>query len=395
MASNLHVLEVAEAVPRQHKTGLKILVLLSAGHFVIDLYSSALGALQPLLNQKLRLSLTEAGLLGGALVFSSSVMQPCYGFLSDRFPTRLFSVLAPAVAGLFISALGLAPSYGWLLLLVLAGGAGIAAFHPQASALAAASSGGRRGRAMAVFVSAGTLGLSLGPVYFTAVAGRLGLARSWWAALPGVLLSLLLALFLPRGHAAGGSRPPFDWRPLGAVWRPLALLYSLVFIRSIVQITFAQLLPLYLKLEKGFSLAAANYTLTLYLASGALGGFVGGYLADRFGGRRVIRISMIGSVPLLLVFFLARGAAALFGLALGGFVLLFTIPVNVVMAQELAPAQAGTVSALMMGFAWGMAGLIFVPLTGWISDQSSLQVALGSLLLFPVAGFFLASRLPR
>lgn len=348
-----------------------------------------------MLNQKLRLSLTEAGILGGVLVFSSSVMQPCYGFLSDRFPTRLFTVLAPAVAGVFISALGVAASYGWLLLLVLAGGAGIAAFHPQASALTAASSGGRRGRAMAVFVSAGTLGLSLGPAYFTAVAGRLGLVRSWWAALPGVFVSVLLAVFLPRTEAAGRPRPRFDWRPLAAVWRPLALLYGLVFIRSIVQITYAQLLPLYLKLEKGFSLAAANYTLTLYLASGALGGFVGGYLADRFGGRRVIQISMIGSVPLLVCFFVAHGAAALFGLALGGFVLLFTIPVNVVMAQELAPAQAGTVSALMMGFAWGMAGLIFVPLTGWISDRLSLHFALGSLLVFPVLGFFLARRLPR
>ncbi len=395
MASNLQVVEVSAAVRRRNKTGFLIIVLLSAAHFVIDLYSSALGALQPLLNQKLRLSLTEAGILGGTLVFSSSVMQPCYGFLSDRFPTRLFTVLAPAVAGVFISALGVAPSYGWLLLLVLAGGAGIAAFHPQASALTAASSAGRRGRAMAIFVSAGTLGLSLGPAYFTAVAGRLGLVRSWWAALPGVFVSLLLAVFLPRGEAACRPRPRVDWRPLADVLRPLALLYGLVFIRSIVQITYAQLLPLYLKLERGFSLTAANYALTLYLASGALGGFVGGYLADRFGGRRVIQISMIGSVPLLFVFFVAHGAAALFGLALGGFVLLFTIPVNVVMAQELAPAQAGTVSALMMGFAWGMAGLIFVPLTGWISDRLSLHFALGSLLVFPVLGFFLARRLPR
>jgi hypothetical protein len=49
----------------------------------------------------------------------------------------------------------------------------------------------------------------------------------------------------------------------------------------------------------------------------------------------------------------------------------------------------------MMGFAWGTAGLIFVPLTGWISDQVSLHFALESLLLFPVLGFFLARRLPQ
>ena len=93
-----------------------------------------MGALQPLLVQKLHTSLTQVGILGGVLVFASSVMQPVYGYLSDRFHTRLFTILSPAVAGVFISSLGLAPSYGWLLLLVLLGGAGIAAFHPQASA---------------------------------------------------------------------------------------------------------------------------------------------------------------------------------------------------------------------------------------------------------------------
>lgn len=395
MSSGPPVAELSTAAARRTETGVLTLVLLSGGHFVIDLYSSALGALQPLLNEKLRLSLTQAGILGGVFVFSSSVMQPLYGWLSDRFPTRLFTVLAPAVAGTFISALGLAPSYASLVLLVLAGGAGIAAFHPQASSLAAASGAGRRGRAMAVFVSAGTLGLSLGPAYFTGIAGKLGLARSWWAAIPGIVLSALLALFLPGSPAPRRPRPRFDWRPLMAVWRPLSLLYSLVFIRSIVQITYAQLLPLYLKLEKNFTLAAANYSLTLYLASGALGGFLGGHLADRFGGRWVIQCSMIGSAPLLLLFFLADGFLALAGLALGGFILLFTIPVNVVMAQELAPEQAGTVSALMMGFAWGTAGLIFVPLTGWVSDRLSLHDTLLSLLLFPLLGFLLARRLPR
>jgi FSR family fosmidomycin resistance protein-like MFS transporter len=72
------------------------LILLSLGHFFIDLYSSALGAFQPLLVERLGLSLSHAGLLGGILVFSSSVTQPLYGILSDRYPTKLFTALAPA-----------------------------------------------------------------------------------------------------------------------------------------------------------------------------------------------------------------------------------------------------------------------------------------------------------
>ena len=104
------------------RAGLVSLVLLSCGHFSVDLYSGALGALQPLLMERFHTSLTQAGILGGVLVFSASVMQPVYGYLSDRFHSRLFTVLAPAVAGLFISAMGRASSYHWLLLLVLLGG---------------------------------------------------------------------------------------------------------------------------------------------------------------------------------------------------------------------------------------------------------------------------------
>jgi FSR family fosmidomycin resistance protein-like MFS transporter len=86
-----------------------------------------------------------------------------------------------------------------------------------------------------------------------------------------------------------------------------------------------------------------------------------------------ILVSMIASVPFLALFFLTQGVISIAGLCAGGLILLFTIPVNVVMAQELVPAQSGTVSALMMGFAWGMAGMIFIPLTGWLSDMFSLH----------------------
>ena len=92
---------------------------------------------------------------------------------------------------------------------------------------------------------------------------------------------------------------------------------------------------------------------------------------------------------------MTNGPLALAGLAMGGLTLLFTIPVNVVMAQELVPTQAGTVSALMMGFAWGAAGMIFIPLTGWVSDHYGMQIALGSLTFFPLIGFFLSLKLPK
>src|SRR5579864_9440226 len=106
--------------------GMLALVLYSLGHFFIDLYSSAVGAFQPVLVDRLHFSLTQAGILGGVMVFSGSFVQPAYGYLSDRFHSRMFSVLAPAVAGVFISLLGLSWNFASAAVLVVLGGAGIA-----------------------------------------------------------------------------------------------------------------------------------------------------------------------------------------------------------------------------------------------------------------------------
>lgn len=376
-------------------TGIVALALLSCGHFAVDLYSSALGALQPLLVDRFGLTLARAGLLSGLLVLSASVAQPLYGYLSDRLHSRAFTALAPAVAAVFISALALAPSYGWLLLLVLAGGAGVASFHPQASAWAVAEAGRRPGQAMGLFVSAGALGYALGPTYFSYVVSSWGLERMQWAAIPGIAVSALLIWKPPRSALGARPRRGFEWKPLAAVWKPLTLLYFTVFLRSIFQIAFGQFLPLYLHRERGFSVPAAGYTLSAFLAAGAIGGLIGGRLADRFGGRLVILFSMLFSVPFFALFFATSGWVSLICLVLGGFILLFTIPVNVVMAQQLAPAQAGTVSALMMGFAWGMAGMVFIPVIGVLADATSLHAALASLTVFPLAGVALAWKLPR
>jgi len=377
------------------RTGMAALLLLCLGHFFIDVYSGALGALQPRLVAKLGMSLTEAGFLGGALIFASSVCQPLYGYLSDRYGTRLFSVATPGMAGLFICLLGSAPSYAWLFGCVLLAGAAIAAFHPQASARVTKGLNESRGTWMAIFISSGTLGFALGPTYFSYAPEWLGLEHLYWAAVPGVLCSIFLWFYLepePTHEARGRG---FDIEPLRAVWKPLTLLYFCVFIRSIVQVTYAQLLPLYLSRERGLTVAQANFLLSGYLAFGALGGFTGGRLSDRIGGRKVIMLSMLGCVPFLLLFFGLTGWPAFLSLLFGGLMLLFTIPVNVVMAQELAPGQSGTVSALMMGFAWGMSGMIFIPLTGWLSDHYGMHASLRMLAFFPIIGFFLARALPK
>jgi len=363
----------------------------SIGHFFIDLYSNALGVFVPMLVDHLGISLTQAGFLGGLMSFSSSVTQPIYGYLSDRFRTPLFATLAHALAGIFISSLALAPSFGWLVVLVFLGGAGISSFHPAGSARAAQGLEHKRQFAMAVFICSGTLGLAVGPTFYSYLFETFGYEKAHWGALGGIAATVLMLATLPRrDEVHSGRAPAFDLEPLKAVWKPLTILYFCVFLRSIVQISFSAFLPLYMHRERGLTLTEASHVLSLYLAAGAAGGLMGGSLAERFGAKRVIQASFLGSVPLLALFFFVSNVwIANAGLILGGLILLFTIPVNVVMAQQLAPTQTGTVSSLMMGASWGMAGLIAIPIVGWAGDHSSLHSALASLLVAPLLGFIL------
>ena len=124
---------------------------------------------------------------------------------------------------------------------------------------------------MAVFVCAGTLGIALSPTYFTKLIEMFGSARTYWAAIPGVLLTIVLLAALPKMRPGQLSkRGTFDVAALRAVKKPLTIFYMVVLLRSTVQIVFGQFLPLYLFRERGFSLLAAAGALTFFQMSGAV-----------------------------------------------------------------------------------------------------------------------------
>ena len=372
------------------------LVLLSLGHSMVDLYSSIIATLQPLLIERYTLSLTQVGVIGGVFLFSSAVMQLFFGMLSDRVHTRMYAVVSPAIAGVVLSSLLHASGFGPLLLLTFLGGLGVAAFHPFSTKEASAAGGQRRGLAVAIFVSCGTLGLSMGPAYFSTVIEWGGAESLSWAAVPALLVSAILFWKLPApGNAEDRKRSGVDYGLLKAHWKPLALHYALVVLRSIVQVGMVQFLTVYLYSERGFTFRETSLALTVCLFSAAAGSFLGGGLAERIGGPKVMVVSMAGATPFLALFVATTGWISLLSLFIGGTFLLLTIPVVVVMAQELIPSQAATVSGLMMGFAWGVAGMIFVPLIGWTGDRVGLEPVFWVLALLPLAGLLLSLKIMR
>ncbi len=366
--------------------------LLALAHFTIDAYSSFFSPLLPLLVAKLDLSLTRVGTLVALASLSSSFAQPLFGLIGDRLRRPWFIAFGPLTAALFMSGIGMAPGYASLVALLMLGGIGVAAFHPQAAALAGELSP-RRGLAMAIFVTGGTLGFALGPLLAVLTVGAFGLERTWVAAFPGLLMTALLMVWFARvaPHARTG-RPRPRLAGLRPVLRPLTLLYLVVVCRSAVSYGFMTFLPLYLH-RLGWSVKSAGAMLTVHLVFGALGGFLGGWLADRWGGRAVVVRSFVLAAPLYLAFLFLPDWRGLACLVLGGFFLQASLPVNVVMGQELSPEHSSTIASLLMGAAWGVGALLIGPV-GALADARGLHTALLALATLLGVGLTCALMLP-
>jgi MFS family permease len=177
------------------------------------------------------------------------------------------------------------------------------------------------------------------------------------------------------------------------VLRPLALLYFATVSRSTVSFGFMTFLPLYLH-ARGYGLSRSGVLVSLYLLLGASGGFFGGWLSDRVGGRRVIVSSFLLSAPLYAAFLILPDAMGIPLLILGSFVLQSSLPVNVVLGQELSPKHSSTISSLLMGAAWGVGALLVGP-AGALADHAGLHTALAALSCMLVVGFGCAAALPR
>ena len=119
---------------------------------------------------------------------------------------------------------------------------------------------------------------------------------------------------------------------------------------------------------------------------GAVGTFLGGPLADRFGKRNIILFSLLGAAPLALVLPYVGPVIAIIILAVTGLMLMSSFSVIVVYAQELVPGKIGTMSGLIVGLAFGMGAIGSVAL-GYLIDLFGLTPTMITISLLPLLGF--------
>ena len=373
---------------RLHPTVIRV----ASTHLIVDGYGNIYAPLLPLLIPRLGLTLAMAG--GFAMLFqlSASVAQLGFGHIADRWRPRLLLMAGPFLAVGMLSCVGVASSKLMLTAILMAGGLGTAAFHPPAAALAHRLGGRRAGLAMSVHITGGSIGVALGPLLFAPFVQQFGLRWTPLLALPGLLALAGLVRQVPpfelnSGSSGGGLRA---LRPYA---KPLTLLYTIVVLRTLTSLAIATFVPVLLT-RRGMTVGEAGLMVATYLFASGLGGFFGGPLADRFGARRVIILSLVLATPFLILAPWLHGAWFTIALSVGGFFLQSTLPVNVTFGQAIAPVSAATVSSLMMGFAWGTGGLS-VPLVGMVADRIGIERTLIVLSLVPLLAAAAAWPLPK
>ena len=370
--------------------------VLSSGHLFTDLNQGAVAALLPFLISERGLSLAAAGALVFAATVSSSLVQPLFGVFSDRAPIPALMPLGVLLAGVGMALAGVAPHYPLIFASVVVSGVGVAAFHPEAARFANYVSGARRARGMSFFSVGGNAGFALGPLVATPLVLLFGLPGTLFLALPAALMAGVMFAETPRmlrlapEEAANGSQGVDASQER---WGPFAVMVAVVAVRSFVYFGLVAFVAAYYERVLGASAALGNVALTVMLAAGAVGTLLMGPLADRFGRKVVLALSMVVLSPLVLAFTLVGPYAGMALLALVGAATVGTFGVTVVMGQEYLPGRIGLAAGVTMGLSIGLGG-VGAPLLGLLADAGGLRTTMLAIAALPVLGLVLSLMLP-
>lgn len=384
--------EVSAARVAPDRAGL---ALLGTGHFVIDMTVGAIPAFIPVFSDLFDLSDTEAVMILGASVFSSSAIQPAFGWLADRRNSTWFMWGGVLLASVGLALAGLAGGYAVLIAAIVASGLGVAAFHPEAARVANHLAGSRKATGVAWFSVGGNLGFAAGPLVAALFFPLMSDARTTLVFLvPGVAACLLLLsrrdrirhpVIAPSAARRDGARSNLPG---------MTLLVSVVTLRTWAQFGVLTIGPLFLQETRDFSTGQTGLVIFAFSMAGALGTIAGAVMADRIGGRRMLMATTPVVTPLLALFLLTDGVASLVALSAAGFVLLASFSVTVVMGQEYLPHRLALAAGLMIGFAAIGSGAIGLAWMGPLSDLAGRETALWAVTALPLAATILATMLP-
>ncbi len=269
-------------------------VVLLAGHAIKHTIASSFYIILPEIQTGLGLSNTAVGIMATARSSVGSISNLPAGYMADRFSSSWALVLALSLVGLGVCQALMGTLQGYWPILVastIAGGA-TSFWHPAAVAALSYSYAERRGLAIALHGTGGSIGEALGPI----ICGALLLALGWQTILQLNLFPALLTaagmMVLLRGLRSPDHAGTFaDYlRSLRVLARngPLIVLLVAMAGYSATQGAMITFLPIYLRNDLHHSsIETASFMFAANVAGIVSQPFMG-LLSDRYGRKRVL-----------------------------------------------------------------------------------------------------------
>lgn len=399
------------------------LTLLALSHACVDVYQGAVAALVPFFVSERAYTYAAASGIVLAASLLSSVIQPLFGAVTDRWALPWLLPVSTVVGGVGVALSGIAGSYALTLVVVAVSGIGVAAYHPEAARVARRASRGSH-TGMGWFSLGGNLGFAAAPLMVSAVLTTGGLHASPLLAVPAVAGAALCAAALRamRAREAGattaagasvptaatatavypaevGDRNATACRPDDVVgsrddWASFGKLSGAIVCRSIVFVGLSAFISLYVRQRTGGGEVSGTAALFVLYLGGAVGTVAGGKLAGHYGRVRVVQWSYALTVLAVAGVVLVPGPLLYVLVALTSAGLYVPFSLHVTLGQDYLPRRVGTASGVTLGLTVSIGG-IASPLLGALADATSLRTALSPLIALPALGWLLLRTLPE
>ncbi|MGI5451798.1 MFS transporter [Streptomyces sp. CA-249302] len=359
------------------------ITLLSLGHACVDVYQGAVAALVPFFVSERAYTYAAASGIVLAASLLSSVVQPLFGALTDRWPMPWLLPLSALTGGAGVALCGIGGSYALTLAAAAVTGIGVAAYHPEAARAAREAAGGSN-TAMGWFSLGGNIGFAAAPLLVAAVVATGGLHATPLLIVPALLGAALCAAAVRSSARRGPGAGPTVASGTDD-WPSFLRLSAAIVCRSVVFVGLSAFVSLYVRQRTGGGEAAGTAALVVLYAGGALGTVAGGRLADRYGRVPVVRRSYVLTVLAVAGVVLVPGPAVYLFVALTSVALYVPFALHVTLGQDFLPRRVGTASGVTLGLAVSVGGLA-APVIGALADATSLRTALLPLLALPAVG---------
>lgn len=336
-------------------------------HFIIDCYPGFIAPLLPFIASKVGITMKDAMAIISIANISSYLLQPIFGYFSDKCKKRFFIFWGIIIASLFLPMMGLAESFLALTVAIVLGEIGVGFFHPQATSFVPRFCKDNEDATLktGIFLSMGSFSYGAGALIATNLYEHFGEESIIFTSIFGVITALLMFLFVPKVSCEVETEVKEKISLIKSMKEIFSLrleriLISASIAKSIVVSSYTLIMPFFWK-NIGLSASKIGLINCAFLATSTLGMIAAPKFEQKIGSRNTFYFSFLLTFPIALAmaFFMKINlTVAIVLYSIIGFVIFLTQPINVVMSQKLLPQFKSTISGVVGGFTWGIVGAL-------------------------------------